>query len=149
MVGNLTLKDLSIEDLPFLLEVRNDESTNRWLENKQTFSLEQCKQWFVKTAPKWKIILVDDAPVGYLRIHDDGGNAIWIGCDIHPNRRRRGYAEEAYRRQIKLLFGAGYSTIYLRVDENNKNAILLYRKLGFALEKKDGNLETMILKNEK
>lgn len=149
MVGNLTLESLSLGDLPFLLEVRNDKSTNQWLENKQSFSLGQCIEWFTKYKPKWKIILVGNIPVGYLRIHDDIGDSVWIGCDIHPKFRRRGYAKEAYKKQIKIFFGTGYNFIYLRVDSGNAIAISLYGKLGFETESKDGNLETMILKSKK
>lgn len=143
MDGELILRDLSVEDLPFLLEVRNDESTRKWLENKNVFSLEQCSEWFKETKPQWKIILVDKIPVGYLRIDEN-----WIGCDIHPSFRRRGYAERAYREQIKIFFDNGLNLVYLRVDEKNEGAISLYKKLGFKEEFRKNNLITMFLKNE-
>lgn len=149
MGGKLTLMRLSRQDLPFLLEVRNEESTRKWLENNQVFSLAESEEWFLRTKPEWKIILVDEIPVGYLRIHDDNGSSIWIGCDIHPNFRRRGYAKRAYEEQIKIFFDNGYNLVYLRVDENNEAAISLYKKLGFKEKFRENNLITMFLKNEK
>jgi hypothetical protein len=42
----IKLKPLTKEDLPFLLEVRNNESTRKYLENDSVFNLEQCTKWF-------------------------------------------------------------------------------------------------------
>jgi hypothetical protein len=42
----VTLRPLIKEDLQFLLEVRNDESTRFNLENNSIFTLKQCEEWF-------------------------------------------------------------------------------------------------------
>ena len=39
----ITLLSLLESDLPFLIEVRNDESTRSQLENDSLFTLEECK----------------------------------------------------------------------------------------------------------
>ena len=117
----IKLKLLTKEDLPFLLEVRNNESTRKYLENDSVFNLEQCAKWFNDTQPKWYIILnKEEQKVGYLRTNDDE-----VGCDIHPNYRRKGYARLAYNEYLK---DKDYATLW--VFEDNF-AINLYESLGF------------------
>jgi hypothetical protein len=76
----VTLRPLIKEDLQFLLEVRNDESTRFNLENNSIFTLKQCEEWFDLLTSPWYIIEVNQERVGYIRTNGDE-----IGCDIHPN----------------------------------------------------------------
>jgi len=117
----VTLRLLTKEDLPFLLEVRNDDSTRNNLENNSIFTLEQCQDWFNTLKSPWYIIEVNRQPVGYIRTNGDE-----IGCDIHPNFRRRGYAKIAY--QIYLA-DKDYATLWVFEDNFAK---VLYEKLGFS-----------------
>ena len=117
----IKLKPITEDNLRFLLLVRNEESTRTQLKNDSAFTIEECEDWFEKMKPKWLMIYTeDDVEVGYLRIHEN-----LIGCDIHPNFRRRGYARAAY---TKYLEDVDYAE--LDVFENNfaKN---LYLELGF------------------
>jgi hypothetical protein len=116
----MNLRKLLIDDLLFLLEVRNHITTRNNLENNLEFSLDECKQWFIQTKPKWYIIEVDDTKIGYLRTN---GNE--IGCDIHPNFRRKGYARQAYKLYLK---DKKYATLWVFDDNFAKN---LYLELGF------------------
>lgn len=117
----IKLKPLIKEDLSFLLEVRNDESTRRFLENDSVFTIEECDEWFTKTNPKWYIILNEDnQKVGYIRTNGDE-----VGCDIHPDYRRKGYARLSY---IEYLKEKDYATLW--VFEDNF-ALKLYESLGF------------------
>lgn len=119
-LNDFNLRFLTKEDLPFLLEVRNDQSTRNNLENNLFFTLENCKLWFSKLESPWFIILVDNNPVGYIRTN---GNE--IGCDIHPNHRRKGYAKMAYK---KLMQNMSNATLWVFEDNFAKN---LYYTLGF------------------
>ena len=119
-LNDFNLRFLTKEDLPFLLEVRNDQSTRNNLENNLFFTLENCKLWFSKLESPWFIILVDNNPVGYIRTN---GNE--IGCDIHPNHRRKGYAKMAYK---KLMENMSNATLWVFEDNFAKN---LYYTLGF------------------
>ena len=56
----MILRELTIWDLPFLLEVRNDETTRVNLENDSVFTLSECAEWFLDTKPKWYIIEIND-----------------------------------------------------------------------------------------
>ena len=92
----INLRPLTENDLEFLLEVRNDNSTLQFLENDSKFTLKQSIKWFRETQPKWFIIEINRMSVGYIRTNGDE-----VGCDIHPNFRRRGYAKMAYELYLK------------------------------------------------
>lgn len=125
----MVLRKLSIWDLPFLLEVRNDETTRVNLENDSVFTLEECAEWFLDKRPDWYIIEVDGNSVGYIRTN---GNE--IGADIHPEHRRKGYAREAYKLYLK---DKKYASLWVFVDNFAKN---LYTELGFV---ENGNTKTI------
>jgi len=125
----MNLRQLSILDLPFLLEVRNDETTRVNLENDSVFTLAQCEEWFLIRKPKWFIIEIDGNRVGYIRT-----NGVEVGIDIHPNYRRNGYAREAYKLYLK---DKEYATLWVFVDNFAK---ILYTELGFV---ENGNVKTI------
>ena len=115
------LKLLKLEDLEFLLEVRNDVSTRSQLENDSVYNLDQAKKWFTKLESPWFIIINENNErVGYFRT--DG---CYIGCDIHPKFRRMGYAKSAY---LNYLENKDYAELF--VFETN-HAKKLYISLGF------------------
>ena len=117
----IQLRFLTKEDLPFLLEVRNDYSTRNNLENNSTFTLEQCENWFANLTSPWYIIVNQQLEaVGYLRTNGDE-----VGCDIHPLHRRQGYAKAAYQEYLK---DKTYVSLWVFSDNFAKN---LYLKLGF------------------
>jgi hypothetical protein len=111
---------LTEEYLNFLLEVRNHESTRQFLENDSIFDIKQCKEWFSNLKSPWYIIIVDNTPVGYLRT-----NGTDVGCDIHPNHRKKGYAKMAY---LKIMENMKSATLWVFDDNFAKD---LYLKIGF------------------
>lgn len=117
----VSLIQLTENDLPFLLEVRNDESTRQFLENDSVFTLKESLKWFRDNQPKWFIIEVNKTSVGYIRTL---GNE--VGCDIHPNFRKKGYAKMAYELYLQ---DKDYASLW--VFEDNF-AVKLYEKLGFT-----------------
>ena len=52
----INLRLMVKQDLPFLLEVRNHETTRINLENNSTFSLNDCEIWFKTLKSPWYII---------------------------------------------------------------------------------------------
>jgi RimJ/RimL family protein N-acetyltransferase len=114
------LRPLNENDLPFLLEIRNDDSTRYNLENNSKFTLKESLEWFRQNKPKWFIIKINRVPVGYIRTSGDE-----IGCDIHPNFRKRGYAKIAYEFYLQ---DKNYASLWVFEDNFAKN---LYKKLGF------------------
>lgn len=125
----MELVNLEIHHLEFLLEVRNHESTRKFLENDSIFNIGQCKEWFLNLKSPWYIIMVDNEPVGYIRT-----NGSDIGCDIHPNHRRKGYARMAY---LKIMENMDSATLWVFEDNFAKN---LYEEIGF----KQNNEEKII-----
>ena len=117
----IKLRLLTENDLSFLLEVRNNESTRQFLEHDSKFTLKEALKWFRDDQPKWFIIEVNRTSVGYIRTNGDE-----VGCDIHPNFRRRGYAKMAYELYLQ---DKDYASLW--VFEDNF-AIKLYKKLGFT-----------------
>lgn len=128
---NINIKKANRDDFVFINKTRNIESTRKWLENNKFISLESTLEWFDKTAPDWYVVYCDDIKVGYIRISDDTEKSICIGCDIHPDHRRKGIAFQAYQILINQLIDKGYVNIWLDVFENNIPAIKLYEKLNF------------------
>lgn len=118
----VTLKPLKKDNLRFLLLVRNEESTRTQLKNDVSFTLDECEDWFEKLEPSWLMIFNENSEeVGYLRIDGD-----LIGCDIHPDFRRKGYARKAYTEYLK-------DTDYAELDVFEDNhAKKLYEELGFV-----------------
>ena len=125
----MVLRTLSIWDLPFLLEVRNDDSTRFNLENDSVFTLEQCVEWFLDKRPNLYIIEIDCNSIGYIRTNGDE-----VGIDVHPDFRRKGYAREAYELYLK---DKEYASLWVFVDNFAKN---LYTELGFV---ENGNTKTI------
>jgi len=125
------LTQLTESDLPFLLETRNDPTTRINLENDSVFNLDQCKIWFDTLTSPWYIIKVKGESVGYFRTDE-----LTVGCDIHPNYRRKGYARQAY---IEYLKDKKYADLWVFEDNFAKN---LYIDLGF----KEIN-ETKLIRN--
>lgn len=129
----MILRELTIWDLPFLLDVRNNETTRVNLENNSVFILEQCTNWFLDTKPNWYIIEINDDRIGYIRTN---GNE--VGMDIHPRYRRLGYARQAYKLYLENKNDA---SLWVFVDNFAKT---LYTELGFI---ETGNLK--IVRNRK
>tara|TARA_R110000744_G_scaffold82537_1_gene162243 strand:+ start:3822 stop:4241 length:420 start_codon:yes stop_codon:yes gene_type:complete len=125
----INLRSLTINDLSFLLETRNDDSTRFYLEDDSVFNLEECKEWFKTLTSPWFIIEINNIRVGYIRTKDNE-----MGCDIHPNFRKKGYARMAYNEYLK---DKDYVT--LKVFEDNF-AKSLYLSLGFRKSGDEGSI---------
>ena len=89
----IRLHPLEKKHLEWLLKIRNHESTRSQLKNDTIFTLEECEKWFETLESPWYVIMDEDLYwVGYVRTNGDE-----VGCDIHPDYRRRGYARQAYK----------------------------------------------------
>jgi GNAT superfamily N-acetyltransferase len=121
ILSDITITPLIEEDLPFLLEIRNDESTRKFLENDSIFTLKECQEWFSTSNPEWYIISHYNTKVGYIRSTPNGE----VGVDIHPNYRRKGYARRAYKEYLRYR---KFATLWVFEDNFAKN---LYQDLGF------------------
>jgi ribosomal protein S18 acetylase RimI-like enzyme len=131
--NNIEIRPMSEDDLLFVNSTRNFLSTRKFLENNKEISIEDTILWFNTQKPMWYIILYNTIKVGYIRTSDDTKKSICIGCDIHPDYRRKGIAEKSYLMFLKLLYNKNYVNIWLEVFEDNTPAIRLYKKLNFII----------------
>lgn len=130
-IDKIHLKPMTKNDLNFVNTTRNLFSTRKWLENNNEISLEDTVAWFERDTPRWYIIYLNEDRVGYIRTSDDTGKSLCIGCDIHPDYRRKGIAFRAYKLFMEELYKNGYVLIWLDVYAKNTAAYSLYDKLGF------------------
>lgn len=117
----VTLHKLKIEDLDFLLEIRNHITTRNYLANTSVFTLDDCIKWFKSLNDPYYIIKNEKGQrVGYFRTNGDE-----VGCDIHMDFRRRGYARQAY---LEYLKDKDFASLYVLDNYFAKN---LYKSIGF------------------
>jgi RimJ/RimL family protein N-acetyltransferase len=131
---------LTLEDIPFLLEVRNE--CRDFLHDNRMFTLDDCRVWFREKHPDFQVIRFDGERIGYFRLsnHDQVDASIYVGADLHRSYRGRGLARLAYEAFLPLLKNQYHvSTVKLEVLSHNTVALRLYQKLGFVeIDRKKG-----------
>jgi RimJ/RimL family protein N-acetyltransferase len=135
----MIIREMKESDIAFMLEVRNDETTYVNLHTPVKFTYEESINWFRNQIPIWYIIDVDENSVGYIRTSNWNFNnkSMTIGCDIHPQFRKKGYATQAYEILFNLLLKKEWKSVNLKVLKKNNIAFSFYKKLGFKIFKED------------
>ena len=125
------IRDMSKEDVPFFLEVRNE--CREYLDDDREFSLKQCYEWFKIKTVGISIIEYQDNKIGYFRTSspDVTNKSIWVGADLHKDYRGKGLSKKMYKQFFEYLYDQGFETFILNVLEINDRAISLYKKIGF------------------
>ena len=124
---------LTRDDLPFLIEIRNE--CRECLHDNRVFTIDQCEAWFLEKKPDFYIVKYDGERIGYFRLskHDAADASIYVGADLHRRFRGRGLASRAYEAFLPLVKDRyGVSTVRLEVLSHNTVAHRLYCKLGFV-----------------
>lgn len=82
--------------------------------------------------------------VGISGVYANSANECWLGWfGIRPEYRRKGYAFAMLNLQLEIMKNYGYEICRLYTSEIiNKEAVQLYRKIGF---KKDSDYENHII----
>lgn len=128
------LEAMGLEDADFVLSVRNHPTSRSYLHDARAFSREEFSMWFLQGRPEWLTIRDEEGQrVGYVRTRwrDEARTEVEVGVDIHPERRRQGYASAAYARLFERLSDKAVGTVWLEVLDHNHAAFDLYRRLGF------------------
>lgn len=121
---------MSIEDLPKFLEIRNQST--EFLHNDTKFTLEQATKWFNTEKPLFYTMKIGDKMIGYFRTSNYANDCMYIGCDIDPIYRGYKLAQMGYRDFIKRIYEKfNLKMIRLEVLSTNDRGIHLYNKLGF------------------
>lgn len=133
MHGVLQFDPLAEDDLPFLVEVRNE--CRRFLHDDRRFTVEECIQWFATTAPDFHMIRLDGSRVGYFRLgtRNAADASISIGADLHPAWRGRGLGRRGYETFMPVVRDRYEIRRFdLEVLSHNTVARALYERLGFV-----------------
>lgn len=139
--NNIAIRVIEKEDLDFLRELHNDQSTWENLLNIHFIDeIDQLNWWENLHIKKNEIRLVicfsDNIKeiIGRLRILriNHYQNNCEVGLDIIPKYRGKGYGYSAYKLILDFLFNHfNMHMVYLMVADFNPTARNLYRKLGF------------------
>ena len=143
----ITLKKITVDDIPTLCEIRN--LCVDYLHNSNKFTLDETLRWFDYEKPNYYSIILDNKMIGYFRTsnYSENNKNIYVGADIHPDFWGKGYGFESYSKFIPYLFNNYHiNKISLEVLSTNLRAINLYKKIGFKIE---GTKREEILKNNK
>lgn len=80
----------------------------------------------------WLVAVEDDAVAGYIGSQSVMGESDMMNVAMHPDYRRKGYAEALVLALCDVLKERGNTTLALEVRASNEPAKALYEKLGFA-----------------
>jgi len=129
---NLSFSEMTLKDIPFFLEIRNN--SKEFLHNNSEFTIVEAQEWFKESRPKFFIIKLGCKKIGYFRTSnwDLDNKTMYLGCDVHPDFRGHSLGFKSYVEFIKDLNKCyDLNNIKLEVLSNNVRAINLYNKLGF------------------
>ena len=138
----LRLRRLTARDIPALAAYRSDERVAR-LQSWESMSREEAEalvneQDELGDDGRWVQIAIalkdTDALIGDIGTFVNGDTAE-IGFSLSPDAQNHGYATEACRAVIDLLFALGPGRIVAIVDARNAAAIALLERLGMTLER--------------
>jgi ribosomal protein S18 acetylase RimI-like enzyme len=80
-------------------------------------------------------IELDNRPIGYGQIIVEDNMATLVNFGIIERFRKEGYGKLLLSYLINIAVGNDFSKVSLKVDYNNKNALELYRSLGFNIKR--------------
>jgi RimJ/RimL family protein N-acetyltransferase len=132
----IDFRKIEISDVEFVNKVRNNYAFE-FLHDSRKFTVEETKEWFIKTNPDFWMIIFENQTVGYFRLSNwsKENKNIYIGADISEEFTGKGIVQEAYKMFIPFLFKEyDLNKISLEVLSTNKRAIYLYKKIGFNFE---------------
>lgn len=138
----LTLREISMNDLDFLFEIRNNEENNKYIGRKKS-TLDEVKQFIVDRISDFK----EGKGIVWMIFHNDtkqtiGSICYWnfnfednsaeIGYELAPEFQGKGFMQEALSKVIDFGFNQlNLQTIEAYVIENNKASIKSLVKYNF------------------
>lgn len=133
-----------------LLKWRNDPITREMSRNTEIVSLDEHRQWFLKTSNDEKrLILIgycDAIPVGMVRLDRQDVEVAEIGINLNPEMRGKGFGTALLQAVCSYAFGSlGVKRIKAVVKSKNLASINIFEGTGFVLQSEaDGFREYLI-----
>jgi ribosomal-protein-alanine N-acetyltransferase len=138
----LILREISMNDVDFLFEIRNNEENNKFIGRKKS-SLEEVKQFIIDRISDfeegkgivWMIINSETkqiiGSICYWNFNFED-NSAEIGYELAPDFQGNGFMKEALSKVIDFGFNQlNLQTIEAFIDENNKSSINALVKFNF------------------
>jgi perosamine synthetase len=108
------------------INAMNDDRHFRFFKNRPTFDISTLYYKFMITK--------ENEFIGYGHIDKDENEIYWIGIFVNKNYRNQKVGHFIMRKLIYKALLQNIHTLRLCVDNDNKNAIHLYKKFGFKKE---------------
>jgi [ribosomal protein S18]-alanine N-acetyltransferase len=112
-----------------------------WLEEIHALCFDDIQRWaaalfstmLIQHNVKGFAIIADTAPVGFIITRRAADEAEILTLAIHPDNRRKGYAELLMNTFTYDQKNKGLKSTFLEVIVTNHAAITLYKKMGFNI----------------
>lgn len=157
--GELTLRSLEPDDLPYFMRVENDPALWHVCDTRIPFSRFTLERILEAKVPDFfaerqlRLVICrnkDDRPVGFVDLFDFSPlhRRCAIGVVIYPaHERNRGYGEQAVRLALDYAFKAfNLHQVWAEVSRDNAPSVALFRRLGFV---HSGTLQQWLLQGER
>lgn len=124
-----TVDDAGMEDAAAMAEIHEQSFSRGWSED------EICE--LLSDRPIVHGIVVRTSALrrkgiaGFVLVRNAGDEAEILTVAVRPGHRRRGFGRMLVEEAARRAYRDRASSLFLEVDENNRAAVSLYRKLGF------------------
>lgn len=133
----ITIKQNNIELLKYFVDnMGNSVKTFRYFQKRPL----NC----IKNHLITYIFLENNEPVAYGHLDADNGD-IWLGVCVKENKQKQGLGHKMISELINFAKNNKIYLLNLSVDDNNLNAIKLYKKMGFVEKENKNGIIFMIL----
>lgn len=121
------IRKATLEDLPILMELE------RVCFKDSRYSREQI-EWILRGKDEVTYLYFQDSnAIGSLMLSLQGDMGRVISVGVHPDWRGKGVARELMNVADKWFLDSGAAVVDLEVGVNNKDALNLYRSLGYEV----------------
>lgn len=139
---SVTLRRFEFSDIPDKVRWINDPQVNRYLHYDLPLEIEKTEQWFLANQDRTDrfdaVILADGQPVGLiglLSIDYEKRDAEYYIALGEPEWFGKGIAAQATAQILEYAFSdLALNRVYLTTERENKSALRLYERVGFAYD---------------
>ena len=138
--GTVTLRAISAEDIPAIVEQSTDAETVRWTTLWEGYTREDGREFVERTQREWATgerytwaVDHDDRFAGLAGYRSRGENAVEISFATHPAHRGRGVITRAVRLALGHAFDSGAEVAFWHALVGNYGSRKVAWRLGFRI----------------